>query len=62
MATLLLDNAEMRKQLNAYTEGILMQAISFDARRDHPPNARALMPPDGGGRAPAGSHAPTQHL
>lgn len=62
LATLLLDNAEMRKQLNAYTEGILMQAISFDARRDHPPNARALMPLDGGIRAPVGSHAPTQHL
>ena len=27
LATLLFDNAEMRKQLNAYTEGILMQTM-----------------------------------
>ena len=27
LATMLFDNAEMRKQLNAYTEGILMQTM-----------------------------------
>ena len=27
LATLIFDNAEMRKQLNAYTEGILMQTM-----------------------------------
>ena len=27
LASMLLDNAEMRKQLNAYTEGILMQTL-----------------------------------
>ena len=27
LATMLFDNAEMRKQLNAYTEGILLQTM-----------------------------------
>ncbi len=33
LASMLLDNAEMRKQLNAYTEGILMQTLERVERR-----------------------------
>lgn len=35
LATLLFDNAEMRKQLNAYTEGILTQTMErLETKRD----------------------------
>ena len=43
LATLLFDNAEMRKQLNAYTEGILLQTME---RLDHD---RERDPHSGGG-------------
>ena len=35
LATLIFDNAEMRKQLNAYTEGILMQVRARIKLRAH---------------------------
>ena len=41
LATLLFDNAEMRKQLNAYTEGILLQTVrAHAATRPLPPLRR----------------------
>jgi len=61
LATMLFDNAEMRKQLNAYTEGILMQTMErldqlgvTDGRSGEDvlaQSAAAFLPPDKGGPA-----------
>ena len=52
LATLLFDNAEMRKQLNAYTEGILLQTVRAPtATRPLPPPAPPHAWPRAIGRA-----------
>ena len=60
LATLLFDNAEMRKQLNAYTEGILLQTTErLDQKKEQEASIIGGLPTFGLDSAFASKKTPT---